>query len=54
MATYDVVIRGGTVVDGSGMPPFRADVAIAGGRIAAIGDVPGRGDARDRRRRVTS
>ena len=34
---YDVVIRGGTVYDGSGGAPYRADVAITGDRIAAIG-----------------
>ena len=39
----DLVIRGGTVVDGSGATARRADVAIAGGRISAVGDVPGRG-----------
>jgi N-acyl-D-aspartate/D-glutamate deacylase len=33
---YDVVLRGGTVVDGSGSPAFRADVAIRGDRIARI------------------
>ncbi len=33
----DVVIRGGTLYDGSGEPGRRADVAIEGGRIAAIG-----------------
>lgn len=33
---YDVLIRGGTVVDGTGAPRFRADVAISGDRIAAI------------------
>ncbi|MBK1658484.1 N-acyl-D-amino-acid deacylase family protein [Paracraurococcus ruber] len=34
----DLVIRGGTIVDGSGAPPRRADIAVEGGRIAAIGD----------------
>jgi N-acyl-D-aspartate/D-glutamate deacylase len=33
----DIVIRGGTVVDGTGAPGREADVAIQGGRIAAIG-----------------
>ncbi len=36
---YDIVIRGGTIVDGSGAPRFRADVAIANGRIAELGRV---------------
>ena len=35
----DVVIKGGTVVDGTGAPGRAADVAIAGGRIVAIGEV---------------
>jgi N-acyl-D-amino-acid deacylase len=34
---YDIIIRNGTIVDGSAMPRFRADVGIAGGRISAIG-----------------
>ena len=34
---YDVLIRGGTVYDGTGGPPRRADVAIRGDRIVAIG-----------------
>ncbi len=34
---WDIVIRGGTVIDGSGRAGEAADVAIAGGRIAAIG-----------------
>ena len=36
---YDVVIRNGTVYDGSGKPPVKADVAIRGDRIAAIGEL---------------
>lgn len=35
---YDVVIRGGTVYDGTGAAPQRADVAIAGDRVVGIGD----------------
>lgn len=34
---FDVLIRGGRVVDGTGAPAFAADVALSGGRIAAIG-----------------
>ena len=34
---WDILIRGGTVIDGSGRPGEAADVAIAAGRIAAIG-----------------
>ena len=42
-AEYDLVIRGGTVVDGTGSPARIADVAIDGGRISAVGGVSGRG-----------
>ena len=35
----DILIRGGTLVDGTGAPARRADVAIAGGKIAAVGKV---------------
>jgi N-acyl-D-amino-acid deacylase len=37
--TYDVIIRGGTVYDGTGAPARRADVALRGDRIVAIGDL---------------
>ncbi len=36
---YDVVVRGGTVYDGSGGPPRRADVGVRGDRVAAVGDL---------------
>src|SRR5919108_1772008 len=38
---YDVIIRNGTVVDGTGNPWFYGDVAIAGPSIAAVGRVTG-------------
>jgi len=51
--SLDILIRGGTVIDGTGAAPRRADIAIAGDRIAAVEplngaqagavyDVPGR------------
>jgi N-acyl-D-amino-acid deacylase len=40
---FDLVIRGGRVVDGTGTPARRADVAIADGRVVAVGDVRERG-----------
>ena len=41
--THDIVIRNGTVVDGTGAPRRQADVAIDGKTITAVGSVPGRG-----------
>jgi len=38
---YDLVIRNGMVVDGSGFARYRADVAVTGGRIAEIGRIRG-------------
>jgi N-acyl-D-amino-acid deacylase len=36
---FDLVIRNGTLLDGTGAPAFPADLAISGGRVAAIGDL---------------
>ena len=41
MAEYDIVIKNGTIVDGSGAPGFRADLAVSGGRIVELGKVTG-------------
>ena len=43
MADYNLVIRGGTVIDGTGRAPIEADVALSGNRIAAVGKVTGTG-----------
>ena len=40
--TYDVVLRGGTIYDGSGGRPYVADIGVTNGRIVAIGDLTGR------------
>ena len=40
---YDLIIRNGTVVDGTGLPKYRADVGVIGDRIAAIGRIAERG-----------
>lgn len=45
MPTYDLIIRGGTIVDGSGAARFIGDVAIKDGLIASVGKVEG--DAKD-------
>jgi len=37
--TYDTIIRGGTIYDGSGATPYRADIGFTGQRIAAIGEL---------------
>jgi len=42
-AKYDIVIRNGRVLDGAGNPWVRADVAVRGGKIVAVGVVPQKG-----------
>src|SRR5579859_5622099 len=43
MTTFDLVVRNGRVIDGSGGPEVGGDVAIVGDRIVAVGEVDGRG-----------
>ena len=38
---YDIVIRNGHIIDGTGSPWYSGDVAIRGGRIAALGKLDG-------------
>ncbi|MGZ5693761.1 MAG: N-acyl-D-amino-acid deacylase family protein [Burkholderiales bacterium] len=39
--SYDLVIKNGTVIDGSGLPRYRADVGVNGGKITTIGRIRG-------------
>ena len=41
--SHDLVIRGGSIVDGTGTEPYQADVAVDGDQIAEIGKVDGKG-----------
>lgn len=43
MAEWDLIIRGGTIVDGSGGASFEGDVAVKDGKIGAVGQVSGSG-----------
>jgi N-acyl-D-amino-acid deacylase len=43
---YDVVLRNGRIVDGTGAPWYRGDVGVRAGKIAAIGRLEGAGSAR--------
>src|SRR5688572_8408493 len=39
---FDILIRNGKIVDGTGNPPFHGDVGVKGGKIAAMGKLPGK------------
>ena len=43
MPDYDLIIRNASIIDGTGAPARRGDIAIAGDRIEAVGDAAGRG-----------
>lgn len=45
---FDLILRGGTLLDGTGGAPFEADLAVRNGKIAAIGDLAGATAARER------
>ncbi|MBC8240966.1 MAG: amidohydrolase family protein, partial [Alphaproteobacteria bacterium] len=47
MTSADLVIRNGTVIDGSGAAGFQADVAVSGDRISAVGDLGAMAGARE-------
>ncbi|MEM3948822.1 MAG: N-acyl-D-glutamate deacylase, partial [Zestosphaera sp.] len=38
---YDLILRNGIIVDGSGSPPFRADVGVIGDTIHSVKDLSG-------------
>ena len=38
---YDLIIRNGTIIDGTGKPGFSGDLAVSDGRVAAIGEIQG-------------
>ena len=46
---YDLLIKNGLIVDGSGMPAFRGDIGVKDGKIAEIGKLSG--PPKDHRRR---
>jgi N-acyl-D-aspartate/D-glutamate deacylase len=43
MTEYDLIIRGGTVVDGTGSPARAADIGVVDGRVAGVGHISGSG-----------
>ncbi len=42
--SYDIIIRNGTIIDGSGLPGFRGDVGIANGKIVEMGRIGSKAD----------
>ena len=46
MPEFDLVVRHGTVIDGSGGEPFEADVGVIGGRIAGSNAFPNSGSGK--------
>jgi N-acyl-D-aspartate/D-glutamate deacylase len=46
-ARFDIILRHGTVIDGTGLPRYRADVGVAGGHVAKVGDLSGERGATD-------
>ena len=47
MSEYDLVIRGGTIVDGTGIPRYKADLAVKDGRVARISGRVSSGGAKE-------
>jgi len=45
MSDYDMIIRGGDVIDGTMLPRYKADVAIKGGKVVKIGGIPAKATA---------
>lgn len=43
---FDLIVSGGLIVDGSGRPPYRADIGVRDGRIASLGDLKAAGAQR--------
>ena len=47
MKEHDLVSRGGTIVDGTGIPRYRTDLAVKDGRVAMISDNIAAGGAKE-------